>query len=132
MALSWSGVPKTAPLQMLSFRAFTQYAFTILVAGLAFTLIVLPKAVEVPAFLAGLIFVFSMHSPGMVNFPVFFTSAVASCTKLSTTPATDFLSRPVLSTKADVIPLFGMAVTAFFFITFIAFTIAEEEGVLKY
>merc|ERR1719393_7591 len=57
----------------------------------------------------------------MVNFPVFFTSAVASCTKLSTSPATDFLSRPVLSTKADVIPLFGMAVTAFFFITFIAF-----------
>merc|ERR1719326_2362019 len=40
----------------------------------------------------------------MVNFPAFFTSAVASCTKLSTTLA-----------------------TAFFFITFMAFTIAEKS-----
>merc|ERR1719392_32313 len=67
----------------------------------------------------------------MVNFPVFFTSAVASCTKLSTSPATDFLSNPVFSTKVDVMPDFGMAVTAFFFITFIAFTIAEKEDILK-
>ena len=49
---------------MLSFRALTQYAFTIFVAGRAFTLIVLPKAVEVPAFLAGLTFVLSLPSPG--------------------------------------------------------------------
>merc|ERR1719473_1399612 len=63
----------------------------------------------------------------MVNFPVFFTSAVASCTKLSTSPATDFLSKPVFSTKVDVMPLFGIAETAFFFITFMAFTIAKES-----
>merc|ERR1719214_580116 len=63
----------------------------------------------------------------MVNFPVFFTSAVASCTKPSTSPATDFLSKPVLSTKAAVMLLFGIAATAFFFITFMAFTIAEES-----
>merc|ERR1719326_2752260 len=67
----------------------------------------------------------------MVNFPAFFTSAVASCTKLSTSPATDFLSKPVFSAKADVMPLFGIAVTAFFFITFIAFTMSEEEEDLK-
>merc|ERR1719326_2814868 len=70
----------------------------------------------------------------MVNFPVFFTSAVASCTKLSTSPATDFLSKPVLSAKVVVIPLFGIAETAFCFITFmafmvfIAFTMAEESA----
>merc|ERR1719161_1639619 len=62
----------------------------------------------------------------MVNFPVFFTSAVASCTKLSTSPATDFLSKPVLSAKAELMPLFGIE-TAFCFITFMAFTIAEES-----
>merc|ERR1712146_741080 len=66
----------------------------------------------------------------MVNFPVFLTSAVASCTKLSTSPVTDFLSRPVLSAKAIVMPLFGIAETAFCFITFMAFTIAGK--VLKY
>merc|ERR1719316_532268 len=63
----------------------------------------------------------------MVNFPVFFTSAVASCTKLSTSPATAFFSKPVLSAKVAVIPLFGIAETAFCFITFMAFTIAEES-----
>merc|ERR1712224_573358 len=120
-------VRSTGTLQMLSFRAFTQYALTIFVGGRALTLIVLPNAVEVPAFLAGLIFVLSMHSPGMVDFPVFFTSAVASCTKLSTSPATDFLSKPVLSDKVDVIPLFGIAETAFCFMTFMAFTITEES-----
>merc|ERR1719262_271718 len=63
----------------------------------------------------------------MVNFPVFLTSAVASCTKLSTSPATAFLSKPVLSAKivviplfgiAEIIPFFGIAETAFCFITF--------------
>merc|ERR1719463_984532 len=64
----------------------------------------------------------------MVNFPVFFTSAVASCTKLSTSPDTDFLSKPVLSAKVVVIPLLGIAETAFCFITFMAFTMAEESA----
>merc|ERR1719399_1213013 len=32
----------------------------------------------------------------MVNFPAFFTSAVASCTKLSTTLATDFVQASFL------------------------------------
>merc|ERR1719201_1201835 len=69
----------------------------------------------------------------MVNVPAFFTSAVASCTKFSTSPLTDFLSKPVFSAKADVMPLFGSAETDFFFIAFIAFmafmafTIAEES-----
>merc|ERR1712118_47556 len=64
----------------------------------------------------------------MVNFPVFLTSAVASCTKFSTSPFTAFLSKPVLSAKVVVIPLFGIAETAFCFITFIAFTMAEESA----
>merc|ERR1719265_1955616 len=108
----------------------------IFVAGLAFTLMVLPKAWAVPAFLAGLMRVFSMHSPGMVNLPVFFTSAVASATRSSTTPAHAFLSRPLLAAKASAMPPFGSAFAdAFFFmapmafmafIAFIAFAIAEK------
>merc|ERR1719271_685674 len=77
-----------------------------------------------------------MQSPGIVNFPVFFTSVVASVTRLSMTSPTAFLSTPLLSATADVMPLFGIAVTAFFFMAFmafIAFTIAEKssEEVLK-
>merc|ERR1719420_2421500 len=111
-------------LQMLFFRAATQYAFTIFMAGRAFTLIVLPKAVVVPAFLAGLTLVLSMHSPGRVNFPVFFTSAVARATSSPITPETSFFCKPVLVAKASAMPLFGIAVTAFAFMTFMAFTIA--------
>merc|ERR1719217_1665423 len=63
----------------------------------------------------------------MVNFPVVFTSAVASFTNSSTTPETFFFSKPVLDAKASVMPLFGMALTAFAFMTFMAFTIAGTE-----
>merc|ERR1719207_216814 len=57
-----------------------------------------------------------MQSPGIVNFPVFFTSVVASVTRLSMTSPTAF---------------FFMAFIAF--IAFIAFTIVEKssEEVLK-
>merc|ERR1719453_465644 len=63
----------------------------------------------------------------MVNFPVFFTSAVASDTSSATTPETAFFSKPVLDAKASVMPLFGIAVTAFAFMTFMAFTIAGRS-----
>merc|ERR1711988_1032150 len=113
-------------LQMLFFNAETQNAFTIFLAGAAFTLISLPKATLVPAFLAGFILVLIMQRPGMVNLPAFFTSAVASAANSpSTFVHSDFL-RPVLVAKASAMPVFDMD-TALAFITFMAFTIAEED-----
>merc|ERR1719316_774986 len=68
----------------------------------------------------------------MVNFPVFFTSLVASSTSPSTTSVTAFFSSLDFAAKASVMPVFGMALTDFipFFIAFIAFMalpIAEER-----
>merc|ERR1719393_336329 len=57
----------------------------------------------------------------MVNFPVFFTSEVASETRSSITLETAFFSKPVLDANASVIPLFGIAFTALPFMTFMAF-----------
>merc|ERR1712182_111600 len=42
----------------------------------------------------------------MVNFPVFFTSAVASVTRSSITPETAFFSKPVFDAKASAMALF--------------------------
>merc|ERR550537_2008035 len=91
-------------LQMLFFRAETQKAFTIFLAGAAFTLMVLPKAFLVPAFLAAFVLVLIVHKPGMVNLPVFFTSAVARVAKLSRSfEHSDFL-RPLPLAKASAMP----------------------------
>merc|ERR1719271_21515 len=100
-----------------------------------FTLIVLPKAWVLPAFRAGLMRVLSMHRPGMVNLPVFFTSVVASAAKSSMIfEHSDFFS-PLFAAKVSAMPVFVMALadTAFFFIAFMAFTIAREiERALKW
>merc|ERR1712025_75735 len=74
---------QTNPLQMLFLRAEMQKALTIFLAGAAFTFTILPNAILVPAFLAGFILVLIMQRPGMVNLPVFFTSAVARPEKWS-------------------------------------------------
>merc|ERR1719465_400715 len=98
------------------FRAETQKAFTIFLAGAAFTLIVLPKASLVPAFLAGFVLVLIMHRPGMVNLPDFLTSAVARLAKLSRIcEHCDFL-RPLVVAKASAMPPLDrdLPVTAFF------------------
>merc|ERR1719313_2450819 len=64
----------------------------------------------------------------MVNLPVFFTSTVASAAKSSITFETCAFFKPLLVAKASAMPVFVMALadTAFFFITFIAFTIVKE------
>merc|ERR1719453_1338464 len=115
-------------LQMLFLSAEMQKAFTIFLAGAAFTLMVLPKATLVPAFLAGFILVLIMQRPGIVNFPAFFTSAVARLAKLSRIfEHSDFFS-PLLSAKASAMPPLDkdLAETAFFFMVFMA-TILEME-----
>merc|ERR1712093_422163 len=81
-----------------------QKAFTIFLAGAAFTLIVLPKASLVPAFLAGFILVLIMQRPGMVNLPAFFTSAVARLAKLSRSSEHCDFFRPLLLAKASAMP----------------------------
>merc|ERR1712146_401887 len=93
-----------------------QKAFTIFLAGAAFTLMVLPKASLVPAFLAGLTLVLIIQSPGMVNLPDFFTSAVARLAKLSRRSEHSFFLRPVFVAKASAMPplLKDLADTAFF------------------
>merc|ERR1719235_978583 len=64
----------------------------------------------------------------MVNFPVFFTSAVARSTNASISPETAFLSKSVFADKASAIPLFGIAFTDFMaFIPFIAFMATIPE-----
>merc|ERR1719188_472961 len=68
-------------------RAATGYAFTIVLAAFAFTFTSLPKAILVPALVAGLWRVLIMQRPGMTNLPAFFTSAVARAAKLSMIPA---------------------------------------------
>merc|ERR1719453_657665 len=95
-------------LQILFLSAEMQKAFTIFLAGAAFTLMVLPKASLVPAF---------------------FTSAVARLAKLSRRSKHCFLFSPLLRAKASPIPPLerDLADTAFFFMAFIAFmaTIVE-------
>merc|ERR1719378_309167 len=51
-------------------------------AGFAFTLVSLPNMILTPAFVAGFVLVFKRQSPGIVNTPFFFTSAVAMATRL--------------------------------------------------
>merc|ERR1712141_184231 len=62
---------------MLFFRALTGKAFTMVLAGFAFTICILPKISRFPALVAGLTRVLILQRPGMVKTPAFFTSVVA-------------------------------------------------------
>merc|ERR1719296_162549 len=87
-------------------------AFTIFLAGFAFTITTLPKISLLPAFVAGLVRVLSLHRPGTVKAPAFFTSCVATCARRSRAFAhTDFLISQEAA-KASAIPLLVMARTA--------------------
>merc|ERR1719262_1845923 len=77
----------TAPLakaQTLFFKADTANAFTTVLAGLAFTIITLPKTSLLPALVAGLRRVFTMQMPGKTNFPALFTCSAAMPARLLT------------------------------------------------
>merc|ERR1712087_464870 len=58
--------------------AATGYAFTMVLAGFALTMTTLPKISLLPAFVAGLVRVFNLQIPGMVNTPVFLVSFCAT------------------------------------------------------
>merc|ERR1719343_1198869 len=102
--------------QMLAFRAATGYAFTIFLAGFALTITTLPNTSRFPAFVAGLVRVFSLHNPGSANTPVFFTSCVATSARtLSAFAQTDFFNSQDAAIASAIAPLvIAFDVVAFF------------------
>merc|ERR1712217_190323 len=79
--------------QMLRFTAAAGNAFTIFLAGCAFTITTLPNKVFSPAFVAGFVRVLKRHSPGTVNTPVFLTSLDPTLTKESSSVQHTFCLR---------------------------------------
>merc|ERR1719422_2044925 len=95
-----------AGVQMLALRAATGNAFTIFLAGLALTMVILPKISLLPALVAGFMRVLMRHRPGTVKMPDFFTSAVAiSASSLMALAATDFFSSHLVATASARAPL---------------------------
>merc|ERR1719510_965209 len=98
--------------QMLFFRALTGKAFTMVLAGFAFTICILPKISRFPALVAGFPRVLILQRPGMVKRPDFFTSAVATCARVLRTFAhcDFFISAPVANASASAPLVMGLVV----------------------
>merc|ERR1719412_923331 len=86
--------------QIAFFNAATAKALTTVLAGFAFTTTPLPKISFFPAFVAGLRRVLIMHKPGIVHFPAFFTSCVATLARVSRTFVTCDFFNSVPSARA--------------------------------
>merc|ERR1719393_1240779 len=101
------------------FSAATAKAFTMVLAGFALTSTIFPKIFLLPALVAGFRRVLIMHRPGIVHFPAFFTSCVATLVRVSRTLVTcDFFnSVPSARACAKAPLLIGVPP----FIAFIAF-----------
>merc|ERR1719391_1493437 len=115
--------------QMLFFSADTGKAFTMVLAGFAFTITPFPKTSRLPAFVAGFSRVFTMHSPGSTNLPAFFTSFVATPARLLITfMHSDFFSS-VSEAKASAKPplVMGFAPDFIAFIAFIGAMVARRK-----
>merc|ERR1719272_1253566 len=107
--------------QTHDFKSFVAKHLTTVHAALALTFISLPKAMRLPAFLAGLWRVLTMQTPGILNLPVLLTSLVTSSARASKTLAiSDFFASHAVA-KASAMPLFDIARTPFFIAFFIAF-----------
>merc|ERR1712151_736438 len=96
------------------FKALTGKAFTMVLAGFAFTTCILPKISRVAALVAGLVRVLILQRPGMVKTPAFFTSVVAIVARLARTfvHCDFFISAPVANASARA-PLVMALVVAF-------------------
>merc|ERR1719223_1352335 len=118
-----------AQTQMLFFRAATQNAFTMVLAGLALTTTTLPNISRLPAFVAGFTRVLTMTKPGMVTLPTFFTCSVATAARLSMTDTTSFLFNSVSAAMASARPPLDKTLPDAFiaFIAFIALGAIVEE-----
>merc|ERR1719382_562257 len=113
-----------AGVQMLALRAAAGNAFTTFFAGLALTMVILPKISLLPALVAGFMRVLMRHRPGRVKMPAFFTSAVPiSARLLMTLAATDFFSSHCVAKVSAMAPLVMALEPAF-----IAFMGAMIEG----
>merc|ERR1719238_730821 len=111
--------------QKLSFKAFTGKIFTTLRAGLAFTVIILPKAIRLPALVAFLCLSTTRQMPGRTTFPLLFTAAVTTASMASTTFFTSRFTTPLEASKAAKVS--DLVITLLDppfmdFIDFIAFT----------
>merc|ERR1719436_758408 len=92
--------------QTLFFKAATGNAFTMVRAGFAFTVCILPKISFWQAFVAGLWRVLIMQRPGKVNFPLALTSLVArSAKEAMILPATACLSSNSSAIVLAIAPL---------------------------
>merc|ERR1712070_1084929 len=83
--------------------AATGKAFTMVLAGLAFTLISWPKAILLPALVAGFLRVLILQRLGIVKILVFFTSVVARVAKLSRSPEHTFVLSSCCSASVLII-----------------------------
>merc|ERR1712084_132934 len=100
--------------QTLAFNAATGNAFTIFLAGFAFTMTTFPNTSRFPAFVAGFVRIFKRANPGTVNTPVFFTSSVATRASSSRhLDATVFFTSHAVA-NASAMPPLDMALTAAF------------------
>ena len=109
---------------MLFFNAETGKAFTTVLAGRAFTITSLTKAIFLPAFLAGFTRILIMHTPGMTNLPALFTSLLAMTAQLSMSfeHAVFFISNSVARASAMAPLVMAFAV----FIAFIGAIVVKE------
>merc|ERR1719446_1337926 len=107
------GQPQVPMLQMLFFSAATAKAFTTVLAGFAFTTVNLPNIIFLPAFVAGFFLVLTMQTPGSVNLPDFFTSAVAIVAMLSRIFAQSDLFSPAPAASFSAKPPLVIAWAAF-------------------
>merc|ERR1719382_1335947 len=106
-------------------------ALTIFLAGLALTIITLPKTSRLPALVAGFMRVLIRHKPGSVKMPVFATSLVAtSDNDPMNLAATDFLSSHAVASASAMAPLV-MALAVFVFMGAISSAATQwTKGVL--
>merc|ERR1719456_2167522 len=95
--------------QKLSFNALTAKHFTTLRAGLALTLISLPKAIRFPALVAGLCLSTTRQIPGRMILPFFFTALTTTPSKASITFFTSFFATPLPFSSARAVSLLFIA-----------------------
>merc|ERR1719481_2397267 len=125
LAMSGVGKPRGRPCraQIAFFSAATGKAFTTVLAFIAATVTTLPNISRLPAWVAGFTRVLIMQMPGMVHFPAFFTSLVATLLRLSRTLDTSDFFNSVSSAsawaKAPLVKAFPCFIPAF--IALIAF-----------
>merc|ERR1719149_256881 len=104
--------------QICFFNAATGNAFTMVFAGLAFTLVSLPNIILTPALVAGFVRVLMRHTPGSVKTPEAFTSLVAMATMLLITSEQAFCFKPCSAASALVKAPFVIAFLAPAFMDF--------------